>query len=306
MCGNIDQRYTIHVRPTGIIDFDPCRCSMDNQGPKNIKELSQTKRFLCMQIEEVAQLLRDPNVKIESELDKIRALVSWLEFNMFTRYECLPCVLKLMKLRCISPALISKIQMEYPHVFCSPLGKQAICDAFRYHALRNTPGNEEEEADCGSEGEYKKQKNVKDLCKMTDFLCMDVDGIKNLLEDPNVIIESELDKIRALVCWLQFNMARRYECIPRLMSFVKWRDVGPAAIALLECEFPHVFCTPHGKNVISCAFRFHALDEFPEEKDTNGQQESKSTDKKEKGKSNARKSDGQTQTEKRKKQKKDR
>ncbi|XP_012940599.1 uncharacterized protein LOC101848445 [Aplysia californica] len=110
---------------------------------KNFKELAKSPEFLEVSVDDIERVLQDPDVLVDSELDTVRVLASWVEYNLFTRCTHLPRLLALINFECISPATIATLQEDYPHIFCTPEGQKVITEAFKFHALKNIPGTED-------------------------------------------------------------------------------------------------------------------------------------------------------------------
>ncbi len=83
----------------------------------NFVEISHSKPFLNMSIENLLQLLRDDRLLVMSELDVFLAMLRWVDYNRQERLCMVTDLLECVRLQLISPdMLITRVQIV-KHVF---------------------------------------------------------------------------------------------------------------------------------------------------------------------------------------------
>ncbi|GFO47864.1 kelch-like protein 12 [Plakobranchus ocellatus] len=102
----------------------------------NLMNLIRMEKFLELTLDELEVILRDPRVLVESEVDTLHAMASWVQYNPLERIAEVPRLLDFIIFEVISPDNISRIVQMYDPIFSEVGARNKISEVYRFHALQ--------------------------------------------------------------------------------------------------------------------------------------------------------------------------
>uniref|UniRef100_A0A2C9LUZ0 BTB domain-containing protein n=1 Tax=Biomphalaria glabrata TaxID=6526 RepID=A0A2C9LUZ0_BIOGL len=103
------------------------------------------------------------------------------------------------------------------------------------------------------------QNHFLELISQDSFLNMTITEFEQILQDPDVLVTSELDTISGIASWVKYNACERSSYLSRLLRCVSFESISPKLLACISEQYSYLFNIPGAPQVISEAFKFHAL-----------------------------------------------
>ncbi|XP_012938995.1 uncharacterized protein LOC101856028 [Aplysia californica] len=93
-------------------------------------ELIQEPLFLASSLEELVSVLQDPELMVTSEMDAVRAVIGWLEYNPLSRMQHVGRLFELINLECVSTEELIRLKEEKRHLFEDSRAVDVVMNAF--------------------------------------------------------------------------------------------------------------------------------------------------------------------------------